>query len=58
MNQSKPWYLSRTLLFSILTGLVGVITVLEGMYPGTGILVTVGSIINFLLRLDTSLSIQ
>lgn len=50
----KKWYQSKTLWYSILTGIAGVVTVLIGQYPDAGSLVIANSFIVGLLRIITT----
>jgi len=52
--QTKKWYNSRTIWFSVLTALVGILTVLNAQFPTEGWMITVIGVINVLLRIDTS----
>jgi len=52
--QTKKWYNSRTIWFSVLTALVGILTVLNAQFPTEGWMITVVGVINVLLRIDTS----
>lgn len=54
----KPWYTSKTVIFAILTGLSGVVIALESVYPAAGILVTIASAINVILRFGVSAPLQ
>ncbi len=54
----KNWYQSKTIWFAILTGAVGIVTSFSTQYPDVGWLVTIGSVINVILRLVTSEPIQ
>lgn len=51
---AKAWYTSKTLWFAVLTGISGVIVALHGIYPTAGILITIASLINGILRFSTN----
>lgn len=53
----KKWYQSKTLWYSILTGIAGVVTVLMGQHPDAGSLAIVNSIIVGVLRFITTTGI-
>lgn len=55
---AQPWYFSRMIWFSILTAAISVVGILTKDFPEVGIFGTMASVINILLRLDTSLPIQ
>lgn len=54
----KAWYKSKTLWFAVLTGLLGILTSLQSLYPEAGILITIASVINMILRFGTSAPLQ
>lgn len=54
----KKWYQSKTLLFAVLTGIVGILTVLSTQFPTEGWMITLIGFINFLLRLNTNTEIK
>lgn len=54
----KPWYKSKTLWFAVLTGALGIITALQSIYPEAGILITIASIMNMILRFGTTAPLQ
>ncbi len=54
----KKWYQSKTVIFAVITGALGIITALQSVYPEAGYLVTLASAINILLRFSTSTPIQ
>lgn len=55
---TQPWYFSRTIWFSILTAVASIVGILTGAYPTVGMLGTIASAIQILLRLDTTLPIS
>lgn len=54
----KPWYQSKTLWFAVLTGLSGIIAALESQFPTAGILVSIASVVNIILRFATTAPLQ
>ena len=58
VTTTKKWYQSRTVQFAILTGALGIVTALESVYPTAGILVTLASLINVVLRFGVTQPIQ
>lgn len=59
--ETKKWYESRTIRFAILTGALGIITAFTSTYPEgqyTGFLITLSSLLNVALRLDTTKSVE
>lgn len=55
---TQPWYTSRTLWIAILTAAVGIFGILTKDFPTVGFFATALGILNFIVRLDTSLPIQ
>jgi len=57
--QSKPWYLSRSIWFSLLTLAASVLVLITKTFPtSAGALAGLASLINILIRFDTSLPIS
>lgn len=56
---TKPWYLSRAIWLSIFTLAVSIVGLVTNAFPTTvGIGGSVLSVLNLLIRLDTTLPIQ
>ena len=50
----KPFYKSRTFWIACLQGIVGVTAVLINIYPEVGVLVVMKSILDIVLRVQTT----
>ncbi len=55
---TKKWYQSRTIQFAILTAILTVLMAIQQENPDIGFLGVLISLINTLLRLDTSETIK
>lgn len=55
---TKKWYASKTLWVAILTGIIGVLVALETQYPAVGWIITGKAVIDFLLRMVTTSSLE
>ena len=52
-QNSKKWYTSWTIWYSIITGVAGIVTTLMTQYPDVGALAVANSIFVALLRIIT-----
>ncbi len=55
---SKKWYNSKTIQLAFLTSLIGLFTAVAGVYPEAGWVITLVGILNGLLRLVTTTSVE
>ncbi len=57
-NMSKKWYESRTLWLSIVTGIAGVLVILQTSHPEWGYVIILKAFLDGILRYNTITTIK